>query len=154
MKLCESKGTLKRFHRTPWRFQQTFRTAPKDLPPFVTAIVSALQPIQAARVTIDRVVFKPRNLTCLLAKYSIETDYTHDLSVEATGQAEIEDLLQGILSDWVDFIFVPTPKRFVIYADHDEYTTFFSVTKSHLNRVVRALAGQGFLQVQDYQRRL
>src|SRR5438067_12178919 len=98
MKLCETKGSLKRFHRTPWRFQQTFQTPLKNLSPFVTGIVSALQPIQAAHVTIDEVVITPRNLTRLLAKYSIETEYTHDLSVEATGQAEIEDLLQGILS--------------------------------------------------------
>jgi hypothetical protein len=31
----------------------------------------------------------------------------------------------------------------VIYADHDEYTTFYANTRSNLNRVVEALVAQG-----------
>ena len=53
--------------------------------------------------------------------------------------------------DWIDFVLIPTPKQFAIYADHDEYTTFFAHTRSNLNCVVRPLVEQGFKQV-DYQR--
>jgi hypothetical protein len=35
----------------------------------------------------------------------------------------------------------------VIYADHDEYTTFYASTKSNLNRIVAALSTDGFEQV-------
>ncbi len=34
----------------------------------------------------------------------------------AEGHVEIEELLRAALSDWVDFLFVPTPEPFVIYA--------------------------------------
>jgi len=74
--------------------------------------------------------------------------------VTAVGQREIEELLNAALSDWVDFIFVPAPKPFVIYADHDEYTTFYANTGSNLNRVAEPLLTQGFEEVSEYQRRL
>lgn len=62
------------------------------------------------------------------------------------------ELLEAALGDWVNFTFVPKPKPFVIYADHDEYTTFYANTKSNLNGVVQALSGAGFEKVPDYQR--
>ncbi|HUA66595.1 MAG TPA: hypothetical protein VME24_12155, partial [Alphaproteobacteria bacterium] len=60
--------------------------------------------------------------------------------------------LVATFSDWVDFFFVPAPKPFVIYADHDEYATFFANTKSKLNSVVEPLLKSGFKQVLNYQR--
>jgi hypothetical protein len=63
-------------------------------------------------------------------------------------------LLLAVFSDWVDFIFVPEPKSFGIYADHDEFTTFFAHTRSNLNRVVKPLAEGGFKMIPDYERRL
>ena len=56
------------------------------------------------------------------------------------------------MSDWVDFVFIPEPKPFVIYADHDEYITFYANTKSNLNRVADALLAQGFKSVQNFER--
>lgn len=61
-------------------------------------------------------------------------------------------MLEAALGDWVDFVFVPVPKPFVIYADHDEYTTFYANTKSNLNRVAQALIAAGFEKVLDYER--
>ena len=72
----------------------------------------------------------------------------------ATGPQEIEDLLHAALSDWLDFLFVPAPRPFVIYADHDEYTTFYANTRSNLNRVAEPLLARGFEEVSGYQRRL
>ena len=72
----------------------------------------------------------------------------------AVGRQEIEELLHATLSDWVDFLFVPAPKTFVIYADHDEYTTFYANSRSNLNRVTESLLTQGFEEVSGYQRRL
>jgi hypothetical protein len=58
------------------------------------------------------------------------------ISLTAAGQQEIETLLHAAFSDSIDFIFVPEPRPFAIYADHDEFTTFFAHTRSNLNHVV------------------
>jgi hypothetical protein len=80
--------------------------------------------------------------------------YTRDTSLTAAGQQELQTLLHAIFSDWIDFIFVPEPRSFAIYADHDEYTTFFAHTRSNLNQVVTTLVEKRFKMVPDYDRRL
>jgi hypothetical protein len=154
MKLSQVKGSLKRFRRTPWRFQATFHTPLKNLQPFVGAIASALEPLSAGCVTIDQVVFEPKHLIALLTEHSLPAKYGHDWSVTAEGKHETETLLEAALSDWVDFLFVPTPKPFVIYADHDEYITFYANTKSNLNRVAQALSVQAVEKVPGWKRDL
>ena len=66
----------------------------------------------------------------------------------------MEELLQTAFTEWFDFLFVPTPMPFVIYADHDEYPTFYSNTRSNLNRVVTRLVAHGFEQLTGYSRQL
>jgi hypothetical protein len=154
MKMSETPGALKQFRRTPWKFQQTFQTPLKNLRKFVTTIVLAIQPFEAGRLTIEQVVFEPKHLISLLTSCTIPPRYEHGLSVTAVGRQEAEALLQAGLSDWIDFIFVPEPKPFVIYADHDEFTTFYAHTRSDLNQVVTALLAQGFEPVLNYERRL
>jgi len=154
MKMSDTPGALKQFRRTSWKFQRTFQTPLKNLQTFVTTIISVIQPFEAGRLTIEQVVFEPKHLISLLTSYSIPPRYEHGLSVFAVSQQEVEALLQAVLSDWIDFIFVPEPKPFVIYADHDEFTTFYAHTRSNLNRVIKALSGQGFEPVSDYERRL
>jgi hypothetical protein len=44
------------------------------------------------------------------------------------------------------------PKRFVIYADHDEYITFYASSKSNLNAVAMPLKTAGFARVDDWSR--
>src|SRR5205814_5704652 len=65
---------------------------------------------------------------------------------------ELQDLLHAVFADTVDFLVVPNPKRFVIYADHDEYTTFFVNTRSHINRIAESLLAQGFEEIARYTR--
>ena len=152
MKLSQLQGSLKRFRRTPWRFQQTFQTPLKDLKPFVAAISSAMAPIGSASVTIDRVVFEPRHLIGFLSEHHLPPQYGHEWCITAESQPEAEGLLEAALGDWADFVFVPAPKPFVIYADHDEYATFYANTKSNLNRVTQPLTAAGFATVPDYER--
>jgi hypothetical protein len=90
----------------------------------------------------------------LLTRYSLPPRYGKGVSVTAVGPQEVQELLYTAFTDWFDFVFVPTPKPFVIYADHDEYTTFFANVRSNLNRVVGALVVQGFEQVAEYKRQL
>jgi hypothetical protein len=154
MTLSSTPGTLKSFRRSPWKFQQTFLTPLKDLERFVSTILSAHPPPETACVTIDEVVFEPRTLNAFLAQHSISGDLARDVSLEAVGPQEVEALLRSTLADWIDFLFVPTPKPFVIYADHDEYTTFYASSKGNLSKVVDALSGKGFQKVEDYERHL
>ena len=125
---CDDPGFLRQVRRNLWKFQRTFQTPLHDLRTFVGTIVSAVHGLEAGTFTSDQVVFEPKNLTSLLTSYSIMPPYTHGVSVTAGNQREVEALLQAALSDWIDFVFVPDPKPFVMYTDHDEYTTFYAHT--------------------------
>jgi hypothetical protein len=153
MTLSEAPGAVKQFRKKAWRFQQTFATPLKNLQAFVTTIVSG-QEFQGGCLTIDQVVFEPKHLISLLGNYSIPPRYGRGTSITAHSQEEVAALLEAALGDWLDFIFTPVPKPIVIFADHDEYTTFFANTRSSLNRVVTALSTQGFKEIGDYERRL
>ena len=72
----------------------------------------------------------------------------------STGRYEVELLLEAALSDWINFLFVPAPEQFVMYADHDEYTTFYTGAKSSLDRIAGDLSAKGFARVSDYERHL
>ncbi len=153
MTLSAASGSLKRLRKVTWRFQQTFLTPLPNLQPFVAATISGREKILSGTVTVDSVVFEPKNLNALLASQSLPPTLQRDSCVEATGQQQVGALLEAALGDWVDFWFVPSPKPFVIYADHDEYTTFFANSKSNLNGVVEPLRREGFKTV-DYERKL
>ena len=144
-----TNGALKRLRKTPWRFQQTFRTPLKQLQPFVATIIGAIPSIQSATLTLHKMAFDPEHLIKLTKQNPLDAARDTEWSVTAENAEEAHLLLHAALTDWVDFAFVPSPKPFVIYADHDEYTTFFANTKSNLNRVVQALCSEGFDTV-DY----
>ncbi len=152
MTLSQMQGSLKRFRRTPWKFQQTFHTPLGNLRPFVATIASALEPLRGGCVIIDQVVFEPEHLIGFLARHSLPAEYGHDWSLTAEGRHETEAVLEAALGDSVDFLFIPTPKPLVIYADHDEYTTFYANSKSNLNRVAKALCAKRFEKVPGYER--
>ena len=141
--LSHSAGLIKRFRRTPWRFQHTFVTPLKSLQPFVSTIISTLQPLKSGAVTIDTVVFEPKHLLTLVATDS-SPQFVHDHTLSAVGADQTEALLRATLHDWIDFVFIPVPKPFAIYADHDEFCTFYAHSKSNLNRVVMPLSRLGF----------
>jgi hypothetical protein len=152
MKVSIASSPLKQLGKTPWKFQRTLRTPVKNLQPFVSAILSSASPLQTACVTIEQAVFEPKHLTEMLTRHSVPLQYKKGTSVTAEGEQEIEELLRAALSDWMDFLFIPTPKPFVIYADHDEYATFYANSRSNLNRVTDALLTEGFDEVPGYQR--
>lgn len=154
MTLSNTPGAIKKFGRTPWRFQATFRAPLKQLDLFVAAILADDGGFEKGTVTIGEVVFDPKNLKFLLAANSLSAELGNDWSISADGKMQVRELLKAALADWVDFSFIPTPKPFVIYSDHDEYSTFYADTKSNLNGVVQVLLANGFKQVPDYQREL
>jgi hypothetical protein len=119
MKFSENPGTLKKFHRTPWKFQKTFQTPLNNLPSFLGAILSAHPQIVSGCLAIDQVVFAPKHLMDLLGNHEPPQRIAHGGAVTATGRLELETLLREALSDAIDFAFIPEPKAFGIYADHD-----------------------------------
>lgn len=152
MNACNTPGALKKFGRTPCRFQATFQTPLKQLDLFVSTILSANETIESASVTIAEVVFEPKHLNGLVnGKDGIQLG--RDVTLKAESREQVNELLLAAFSDWVDFLFIPLPKPFVIYADHDEFATFLANTKSNLNPVVQPLLKNGFKEVLNYQRR-
>jgi len=64
----------------------------------------------------------------------------------------VADLLQAAVGDWVDFVFIPSPEVVAIYADHDEYATFYTRDGATLKHVASGLEKSGFDAVRDYTR--
>ncbi len=152
MTVTPSPGTLKKFHRTPWRFQQTVkRPKATDLDRFVSTILSAHGGFEAVTVTIDAVIFDTVRMSALCPT---GPTLTHDVSLAAQSAEEAQTLLVAAFWDGPDFICIPTPKPFVFYADHDDWITFHANTKSHLNHVIEPLVSHGYKLVQNWQREL
>jgi hypothetical protein len=153
MRIVESPGTLHRYRQRDWPFQQTLQTPMKDLPRFVDVIFSALPGVQSATAVFEQVVFEPRyGLVPLYARHSLPPKwYGDDLTIAAETAEESRELLEAVLSEWIDFFFVPTPMPFAIYADHDEYATFLSSTRGDLARVTQTL-NAGRFRLVDYVR--
>jgi hypothetical protein len=104
-------------------------------------------------VSTDEVVFEPTHLLQLISRNSIQVEKFRELNIRAEGMREIAELLEAALSDWVDFVFLPSPELFVIYADHDEYTTFYSNDEPLLMNLARGLSDAGFRPIENYVRK-
>ncbi len=149
MHISFEPGITKKFRTTAWKFQQTFRTPLNDLDRFTIEILSGMQDLRGARLAIYTWVFDPKELHGVLRAASLPTDRV----IHAAGREEATSLLRATLAGWVDFAFIPNPKTFCIYADHDEDITFFAATRGNLNRAVGPLRKQGFHLREDYIRK-
>jgi hypothetical protein len=153
MKLHSTPGTSKRLRSTASTFfQRTFRTPLSRLPAFVAILLAGDPPLSGGSVTIQQVVFTPEHLLDLLSSHNLPVEYGSGWTITAAGLQESEALLTATLADWVDFYFVPEPKRYLLYADHDEYTTLFAARRGTLSRLGTALTAEGFGEVADYVR--
>jgi hypothetical protein len=152
--VTHTPGAFKKFRRTPWRFQQTVERPHADqLQAFVSAITAAHGHIEVGTVTIDQIVFGTERMTALCPAGS-PLPLARESSISARVPEEIAALLVATFIDGPDFIFIPTPKPFVFYADHDDWITFYTNTKSHLNHIIEPLASNGYKLVQNWQREL
>lgn len=120
----------------------------------MNAIVLAITELRGGSLTIDQAIFEPKELIELLRTNSVPTRYSHDTSFTLSNADEVASVLQVVFQGWIDFIFIPEPKTFAIYADHEEYATFFAHSRSNLNRVVSPLEMRGFKAVQNYARKM
>jgi hypothetical protein len=147
--LSERTEEIRRFHAEPWPFQKTFKTPLEDLSRFVSVILGPFEP-EKGTLSTDEVVFEPRRLLELMARNSITVENQWDLNLGAEGREDIADLLEAALGDWVDFVFLLSPGSIAIYADHDEYTTFYCLDQSVLANLGSELVQAGFESISNY----
>jgi hypothetical protein len=152
MKIQATPGVLKRFRRPTGAYQQTFRTPLERLPVFVAALLAGGPLITGAAVTLKAIVFAPQHLESLLAKHQLPLALGPDITITATGAEEVKTLLAAALADCVDFYFLPKPNRFLLYADHDEYTTVFAARRASVSRIASAMGVAGIADVPGYSR--
>jgi hypothetical protein len=129
------------------RPQVTYETPLNDLDNFIGTLSSFMGELVSAVVVVETVVFDP---THLLRLVGCEGALWEQL-IEAQGPEESLLLLTAALADWVDFYFVTEPATMAIYADHDEYCTFFPKSEIARARLITALDSAGYVRV-DYHR--
>jgi hypothetical protein len=153
MTLTQTPGAVKRFRRTPWLFQQTLvRPNSDDLAAFVSTIKTAHGHIEEATLILDQIVFKTERMTALYPAGS-PLPLRRESSILVRAE-EVDALLVAAFKDGPDFIFIPSAKPFVFYADHDDCITFYANTKSRLNHIIEPLASHGYNLVENWQREL
>lgn len=153
MRISFEPGVTKKFRTTAWKFQQTFRTPLKDLDRFTRIVTDGITDLKGARLAIYTWVFDPKELCELLRAASLPTDLPRDRIIHAESREEATSLLRATLAGWVDFAFIPDPKTFCIYADHDEDITFFAATRGNLNRAVEPLRELGYKVAEGRERK-
>ncbi len=149
--ISQPTNVVQQFRNNPWRYQQTFLTPLKDLSRFVSSFL-ALYSFEKAEISTDQVVFEPRNVIKLFESHSLHVENPYNFTVVANGQHDIAELLEAVLGNWMDFVFVPSPQHLAIYADHDEYTTFYTPTEDGLQLLTTTLKEAGFKAVVNYTR--
>ena len=154
MQVLDVTGELQRIRRSVTAFEQrTFRTPLDRVPDFVDCLLTGDPPLTCASAVVEQVVFAPKHLDTLLPSHQLPLEQPVGRTIVAADGAESSALLKALLADWLDFFFEPSPPGFVLFADHDEYTTLFAGVGT-LRRRTGALKQQGFVEVTNYLRQL
>ena len=145
-------GKLEQLRRSAGLFQRTYHTPLIQLESFVQTLLEPWASITSAALTVEAIIFPPKHLGQLLARYRLRPELRGESTISATGSDEAHELLVAALGDWVDFYYVAEPTGPLVYADHDEYTTVFAARKRPLGQLRVAMAAAGFTEVPDYSR--
>ncbi len=151
MKISSHTVTGWRLREVPFPFQTTYITPLKDLPEFVGTILTQFG-IDEGAVWIEQIVFEPRELIWYLRGRGFVCDegQLNRAVLQAENKVEVAELLECVLGQWANFAFIPAPKEFVIYADHDEYTTIFARSAESLRALQSRMESKGFKTVTDW----
>lgn len=152
MRFASETGQLKQFRLELPEFQQTFKTPLQNLYRFVRTFLSPFG-INEGYVALEQIVFEPQTLIEMLKDHSILVEDCHGALIAAENSDEVSHLLEATFTDWIDFIFIPTPRLFSIYADHDEWATFFVDDSAVLDRITTALTDAGFEAITEWRRK-
>jgi len=143
-------GAIHQFRANPWPYQKTLVTPRKDMASFLSTLLAAF-PVDYGVASTDQVVFEPDNFLELLKAREVPIENYWTFCAEASNTEDVAVLLDAMLNDWIDFVFVPSPASFAFYADHDEYLTIYVPTSSGLDQLVTRLELVGF-GFEDYVR--
>jgi hypothetical protein len=110
---------------------------------FLSALMTVF-PIDGGAASTDEVVFEPYNFLKLLNARELSIENYWTFCAEASSSEDVAVLLDAMLNDWIDFVFLTSPESFAIYADHDEFLTLYVPTSSELSQLVTRLALVGF----------
>jgi hypothetical protein len=151
MKISLESSNGWRMREAPFSFQQTYHTPLDDLSRFVRSLLAPFEIMEAA-VWVETIVFTPNDLIEYLKVFDIASDeeLLNRSVIRAHNASEAATLLESVLGQWIDFAFIPSPKEFAIYADHDEFTTIFTASKELLNSLRSDLKLQGFKEVENW----
>jgi hypothetical protein len=138
------------FRANPWPHQKTLETPRKNMASFLSALL-AVFPVDRGVASTDQVVFEPDSSLQLLKARKVAIENYWTFCAEASSTEDVPVLLDAMLNDWIDFVFVPSPESFSIYADHDEFLTLYVPTSSGLDQLVTRLELVGF-SFNDYVR--
>jgi len=143
-------GAIHQFRANPWPYQKTLVTPRKDMASFLSTLLAAF-PVDHGVASTDQFVFDPDNFLELLKARRLPIENYWTFCAEASNTEDVAVLLDAMLNDWIDFVFVPSPPSFAIYADHDEYLTIYVPASSGLDQLVTRLDLVGF-GFEDYVR--
>jgi hypothetical protein len=129
--------------KASWKYQITCHTPLKRLPLFTQLLLEQLQPVNAALIIIDQIVFDvPEGLTGMRRAASeqrrVREAPGHLFENENEG---LKAMLETVYSGWTDFRLLVTPPHHALLADHDEYTTFFSASREKIAQLHETLKG-------------
>jgi hypothetical protein len=142
---------IDRFRADPWSHQVTLGTPRKNMEGFLSTLLIAC-PVSAGLTSTDQVVFEPDNFLELVKTRGLTLENYWTFCAEASSTEDVAALLGAMLDDWIDFVFVPAPVDFAIYADHDEFLTLYAPSSSRLDHLITQLKVAGFAFVDHYVR--
>jgi hypothetical protein len=158
LSIQHTPGAVERFLETDWPHEQTFVTPKREsLKSFVSAIVANIDLFQTGIVIFKQVIFEPDELHWFLGRHGRavimqDTYWLDDWSIQSDARNEIEELLEAVFSETIDFAFVVQPDAFKIFTDHDGYTTFFSANESMITCLTKSFSELGVKHVEGWKR--
>jgi hypothetical protein len=148
--LPSAPEAVRQFRANSWPYQRTLVTPRKNMASFLSALLDAF-PVDQGVASTDQVIFEPDNFLELLKSRELEIENYRTFNAEASNTEDATALLAAMLNDWIDFVFVPSPPSFAVYADHDDYLTIYVPSSPERDRLVTRLELEGF-SFEDYVR--
>lgn len=135
------------YKQRTWTHSTTCVTPLKKLTWFVDQILEAVGPLEEVGVMV-RVVLSTNHLDKLRAQHDISEPVGRSPFHLTHKADDTRALLIAAFADPVDFSLFSVPKRLVLFADHDEYTSIFGMSTSTVSRIVAPLkiGGVAFIE--------
>jgi hypothetical protein len=151
MKVSIRQSDSWRLREVALPFQQTYATPDAELSRFVRTLLAPFD-VNEGALWVEQIIFEPKELIWYLRGrgFTYSEGELNTATLIAENTAEVTELLECVLGQWTDFAFIPSPKEFVIYADHDGFTTVFTADDAVLSTLRSSMKLEGFKEVEDW----